>query len=368
MKLQKNTYNSFNINGLNLVLLFLLTCLSCSKDGDTVYVQDPDDAASTAPLVIVVYDPDALGDRSFNDLIYQGVEQAAKEHGLRTMQLSPASRQEGLAYIENLFTDLSLRQDTVRRLIIITTPAYDEFVRKNNRRLENTPNADLLCLETRTPLEGKGSTLYIPYYGAMYEAGVIAPHFSTEVLAVGANPLNESVKDALQGFCDGFATDIFPLSAGDKKVIDVEYLASSADEGFSIADTTALRFLIERKDKYHIPLLVPVCGGASMTFHHMNETLHKFLLMGIDVSTISSTCPFSAVKHMDRAVAHCIQQWLSAEGMPKHQSLGLAEGYTGVAITPVETLNSLGYHGELTDEILQTAHDEAVRKEAEYEK
>ena len=105
-----------------------------------------------------------------------------------------------------------------------------------------------------------------------------------------------------------------------------------------------------------------------MTFHHMNETLHKFLLMGIDVSTISSTCPFSAVKHMDRAVAHCIQQWLSAEGMPKHQSLGLAEGYPGVAITPVETLNSLGYHGELTDEILQTAHDEAVRKEAEYEK
>ena len=351
-----------------LVLFFLLTCLSCSKDGDIVYVQDPDDAASTAPLVIVVYDPDALGDRSFNDLIYQGVEEAAKEYGLRSMQLSPASRQEGLAYLENLFTDLSLRQDTVRRLIIITTPSYDEFVRKNNRRLENNPYADLLCLETRTPFEGKGSTLYIPYYGAMYEAGAIAPHFSTEVLVVGANPQNEPVKDALQGFRDGFATDIFPLSAGDEKVIDVEYLGSSADEGFSIADTTALRFLIERKEKYHVPLLVPVCGGASMTVHRMNETLRNFLLMGVDVSTVSSFCPFSAVKHIDRAVALCIQQWLSAEGMPKHQSLGLAEGYTGVTITHLKTMNSWGYHGELTDEILQTAHDEAVRKEAEHEK
>jgi basic membrane protein A len=351
-----------------LVLFFLLTCLSCSKDGDIVYVQDPDDAASTAPLVIVVYDPDALGDRSFNDLIYQGVEEAAKEYGLRSMQLSPASRQEGLAYLENLFTDLSLRQDTVRRLIIITTPSYDEFVRKNNRRLENNPYADLLCLETRTPFEGKGSTLYIPYYGAMYEAGAIAPHFSTEVLVVGANPQNESVKDALQGFCDGFATDIFPIVAGDKKVIDVEYLGSSADEGFSIADTTALKFLAEKKDNYFMPLLVPVCGGVGTTFHRMNEVLRAFVMMGVDVPTISTFCPFSAVKRMDRAVSLCIGQWLSADGMPKHQSLGLAENFTGVEIHTVESLNSMAFNGELTDDILKAAHDEAVRKEGEYEK
>ena len=349
------------------VAVVAVLCLSsCSKEGDTIYQSPPEDLPAQSPLVTVVYDPDALGDRSYNDLIYKGVEQAAKEHGLRTLQLSPSSRQEGLAYLENLFTDLSTRQDTIRRLVIVTSPLYDEFLRKNNRRLEKNPRADLLYLETRTPLEGKGSTLYVPYYGAMFEAGAIAVHFSSEVLLVGANPRNESVKDALQGFRDGFATDIFPYNR--EKTLNVEYLGSAADEGFSIEDTTAMKFLIDREDQYVLPLLVPVCGGAAGTFHRMNETLQFCFIMGVDVPMVSTSCPYSAVKRVDRAVAQCITQWLSSDGMPKHQSLGLADDFTGVEIHTVSSLMSIAFHGELTDDILKAAHDEAVRKEAEYER
>ena len=349
------------------MIVVAMLCLSgCTQEGDTIYQPPPEDLPAQSPLVTVVYDPDALGDRSYNDLIYKGVEQAAREHGLRTLQLSPSSRQEGLAYLENLFTDLSSRQDTVRRLVIVTSPAYDEFLRKNNHRLENNRRADLLYLETRTPLEGKGSTLYIPYYGAMFEAGAIAVHFSSEVLLVGANPQNESVKDALQGFRDGFATDIFPYDR--EKTLHVEYLGSAADEGFSIADTTAMKFLIEREDQYVLPLLVPVCGGAAGTFHRMNETLQFCFIMGVDVPVVSTSCPYSVVKRMDRAVAQCITQWLSADGMPKHQSLGLADDFTGVEIHTVNSLMSLAFHGKLTDDIRKAAHDEAVRKEAEYER
>ena len=348
------------------IIIMAAIFTACSKEGDTIYQSPPEDLPPQSPLVTVIYDPDALGDRSYNDLIYQGVEQAAKEHGLRTMQLSPVSRQEGLAYLENLFTDLSSRQDTVRRLVIVTSPTYDEFLRKNNRRLENNPHADLLYLETRTPLDGKGSTLYIPYYGAMFEAGAIAAHFSSEMLLIGANPLNESVKDALQGFRDGFATNIFPYDRA--KTLNVEYLGNAADEGFSIADTTAMKFLIEKEDQYVLPLLVPVCGGAAGTFHRMNETLQFCFIMGVDVPVVSTSCPFSAVKRIDRAVAQCIKQWLSADGMPKHQSLGLADDFTGVEIHTVNSLMSIAFHGELTDDILKAAHDEAVRKEEEYEK
>ena len=348
------------------IIIMAAIFTACSKEGDTIYQSPPEDLPPQSPLVTVIYDPDALGDRSYNDLIYQGVEQAAKEHGLRTMQLSPVSRQEGLAYLENLFTDLSSRQDTVRRLVIVTSPTYDEFLRKNNRRLENNPHADLLYLETRTPLDGKGSTLYIPYYGAMFEAGAIAAHFSSEMLLIGANPLNESVKDALQGFRDGFATNIFPYDRA--KTLNVEYLGNAADEGFSIADTTAMKFLIEKEDQYVLPLLVPVCGGAAGTFHRMNETLQFCFIMGVDVPVVSTSCPFSAVKRIDRAVAQCIKQWLSADGMPKHQSLGLADDFTGVEIHTVNSLMSIAFYGKLTDDILKAAHDEAVRKEEEYEK
>ena len=350
---------------LSTVVILALT--ACSKDGDTIYQTPPEEQPAQSPLVTVVYDPDALGDRSFNDLIYQGVEQAAKEYGLRTLQLSPSSLQEGLAYLETMFQNLSTMPDTIRRLVIITTPTYDEFVRKNNHRLENNPHVDLLYLEARTPLEGKGSTLYIPYYGAMFEGGAIAPHFTNEVLVVGANPENKSVHDAIQGFCDGFATNIFPVD-DEEKTCDVEYLGNHVDEGFSIADTTALKFLMERREKYSMPLLVPICGGAATTFHRMNEVVYHYMQVGVDVTTVSTFSPLSVVKHMDRAVNLCIQQWLSAEGMPKHQSLGLAEGYTGIYVNPVATLNSWGYYGELTGEILQAAHDEAIRKEAEYER
>ena len=207
MKLQKNTYNSFNINDLHLVLLFLLTCLSCSKDGDTVYVQDPDDAASTAPLVTVIYDPNAVGDGNYNDLIYQGVEQAAKEYGLRTMQLSPSSRQEGLAYLQTFFQQMSTAQDTVRRLFIVAAASYDDYLRQNNDRLAANPYADLLYLETPTPLTGKGSTLYLPYYGAMYEAGAIAQFMASDVLLVAANSKEETLARAVSGFTEGFNTD-----------------------------------------------------------------------------------------------------------------------------------------------------------------
>jgi len=72
-----------------------LVLTACTKDGDTIYVPDPADAASTTPLVTVIYDPDALGDHSYNDLIYLGVEKAASKFHLRTMQLSPTSREEG---------------------------------------------------------------------------------------------------------------------------------------------------------------------------------------------------------------------------------------------------------------------------------
>lgn len=51
----------------------LVFLTSCTKDGDTIYQTDPEDQASTAPLVTVIYDPNALGDRGYNDLIYKKV-------------------------------------------------------------------------------------------------------------------------------------------------------------------------------------------------------------------------------------------------------------------------------------------------------
>ena len=112
-------------------------------------------------------------------------------------------------------------------------------------------------------------------------------------------------------------------------------------------------------------LLVPVCGCSAATLRRMNDVLRGFQTMGIDAPAVSTRCPFSAVKHIERAVAQCVSQWLSPEGMPKHQTLGLADGYTGVEFHIVQGIESWLFTDELTDDILLNAHDAAVRKEKE---
>ena len=137
----------------------LVFLTSCTKDGDTIYQTDPEDQASTAPLVTVIYDPNALGDRGYNDLIYQGVENAAHKYGLRTMQLSPASVDEGLAYLQLLFEALNTMQDSTRRLVVVAAASYDDFLRKNNSLLESSPNTDLLYNVAAVPGEAKAQTV-----------------------------------------------------------------------------------------------------------------------------------------------------------------------------------------------------------------
>lgn len=362
------------LKGLLMSATLLLTLASCTKEGDVIYETDPNDVAPTTPLVTVIYDPNAVGDGNYNDLIYKGVEEAAREYGLRTMQLSPSTHDEGLAYLQTLFLQMSAAQDTVRRLFIVAAASYDDYLRQNNDRLAVNPYVDLLYLETAKPLDGKGSTLYLPYYGAMYEAGAIAQALAPDVLLVAANPKVESVAGAVSGFTDGFRADYihYPEQLNYTKTLVTEYISDEASGGFTIADTTAMRIMNEREWPGFIHMLVPVCGGAARTFQHLNDLMGGYDVVGIDAASNSTNSSLSVVKHIDRAVSLCIGQWLSSDGMPKHQSLGLAEGYTGVEVT---TDNSSFYDlldyfnaAPLTEELRAKIHEDAIRREAEYEK
>ena len=353
----------------------MLLLFSCTKEGDTIYLPDPnEEKASTAPLVTVIYDANALGDRSYNDLIYEGVERTALELGLRTMQHSPRSHDEGLQYLEMMFSQMESARDSVRRLFIIAGTSYDEFIRSNNKRLESNPYADLLYLETRVPLEDKGSTLFMPYYGAMYEAGRIeAMTEYPNMMLVGANRQTEAVVEALQGFQDGFEAGMRLLSEKQKKYtkLGITWLDETGQGGFSIADSTALRLMWQWKAE-HYDEIVPVCGGAFNTFARLNN-LVSFALVGIDYFYDSYRSIYSVVKHIRRTMDTCIRQWLSGKGIPKHQSLGLASGYTEVIINrPIIIWIPQGYQGTtvptLTEEMKQAIHEEAVRKEEEHEK
>ncbi len=362
-----------------LVIAAVVLAAGCTKEGDTIYLPDPnEEAASATPLVTVIYDVNALGDHSYNDLIYEGVERAAQEMGLRTMQLSPQTHEEGLQYLELMFRQMETAKDTVRRLFIVTSPSYDDFIRKNNKRLEANPYADLLYLETRTPLEGKGSTLFLTYYGAMYEGGRIEAALErVSVMLLGANRKTPSVTEALQGYSDGFEAGLKLLTEQQARQNHqaLSYLDERGESGFSVADSTALRLMWQWSND-DITSLVPVCGGASNTFARLNYFTRTALnIIGIDAYSDSYYSSYSIVKHIDRALARWIRQWLSDGAMPKHQTLGLKEGYTEVVLNPIYVFviwTPPGYEGTtvpcLTEEMKQEMHEEAVRNEEEHER
>ena len=351
----------------HLLLAAALALAGCAGQDEVVGVPDPAyEPVSTTPLVTVVFGQNGLGDRSYNDLINQGVERTALELGLRTMQVSPPTTAQGLASLEQLFAQIETVPDTVRRLIIVTSPIYDAYLRANSHRLESNPYAQLLYLETDRPLPHKGATLYMPYYGAMFEAGTLYRTLpGNSLMVVGANRHTPSVTDAIRGFADGFESQLLRPSASTYSVC---YLDSVGQGGFSLPDTTALR-LMSQWDAQGYNMLLPICGSGFNTFERLNAIQFWYwMLIGIDIPYQMQFSIFSVFKHTDRAVQHCIRQWLSAQGLPKHQVLGLAEGYTGV----YHNYRNYDYGSEepfasFTADTIARLHAEAIRKETEYE-
>ena len=361
MKEKQRSFFVTKIGSMILVVVMLL--VACSKDGDIIYQPDPDEPkGSTAPLVTVIYGKDALGDRSYNDLIYKGVEEAAAKYGLRTIQLSPTSYEEGKGYLENMFQTIQTLNDSVPRLFIVCAAGYDDYIRKNSHLFDSNPYADLLYLETPEPLESGGSTLYLPYYGAMYEGGAILPAIYFVATLIVSNPEDQTVAGAAKGFSDGFLTDYYSIKDSwmeYKKEFHTIYLAEKSGEGYNIADSTAIQILDEARGT-----IIPVCGGAGNTMTYLCDVTLGHSYVGIDVEKYSSWCYMSILKHIDRAVGLCIGQWVSPEGMPKHQVLGLKEGYTSVTL---HERSLSDYSKYITEELRQQIHEDAIRKEEEYE-
>ena len=89
--------------------------------------------------------------------------------------------------------------------------------------------------------------------------------------------------------------------------------------------------------------------------------------MGIDVQNMAANSMFSAVKHIDWAVGLDVLKWILGNDIPKHETLGLAFGYTELVVHAHDYASGLMgvdcYVTAPSDSLLQQIREEAIRKE-----
>jgi len=185
-----------------------------------------------------------------------------------------------------------------------------------------------------------------------------------------SNPEDATVNLAARGFADGFLADYYQVEYDwggvVEKSLETRYLGEKSGEGYNIPDSTAFRLLDEITEIFDYGYFIPLCGGSGSKLRYLcNLTYIVGGCIGID--GVAPTQWLSVLKHIDRAVMLCVGQWLSPEGMPRHQVLGLQEGYTEVAINDALADLSL-YNKFVPEELRRQIHEDAIRKEEEYEK
>lgn len=327
-----------------LCVLGAWALMACSDD-DT-QGNSPDDT----PMLVVVYPIDGLGDRSYVDHIYRGVEKAALEQGLKVQHLMPYTYEEGTTYIETMMKPGA--EETSRHLYIVTEPSYEELVTRLASQFGENDRRQLLFLETRKEIPHI-HTLYVPFYGVNFAAGRLARQMDdvNRVALFCANNQLAILTEAARGFTDGF-------EAGDGQSLDTYYM-DEGYQGFAMADKL---YQEAYRINEHFDMVVPLCGGSAQGLFRYNREYPStsFYTVGIDsdMSIYSDRVPFSCVKHMDEVIRHSVAQWLDGE-LPLHQSLGLKEGFTELVLAP-------GFEAQFGARLPQVV-EEAIGQETAFE-
>ena len=305
--------------------------------------------------ILVLFAPNALGDNGYNDQILRGVVQYAGSSVSSHVMVdyyNPTSLAEGERMIKAWRDTAS---DGKKRLLVLASEEYKEAVLSilENGSLDGTDREMLLFESNSLNLHGV-STFRLSMYGVAYMAGAIAGEMNCTPLAALANASDRVMREAYDGFCDGYAT-----YSHEAETVDAVYL-SSAGQGYAMADSV-YRLMYDWAKRYDY--IFPVMGGSNMgVFKYMREYPRGLFTVGTDVdqSHLCSQVIGSMVKHIDRVVKEYLEQWATGNALPRHRQYGMESGY-------VEWAASHNYEG-VFDELLEQAQTEAVEKERSYGK
>ena len=301
---------------LSIVLIGILS--SCSKEDNTPI----DNNSIPSPIVTVFFSPNGLGDRGYNDNIAHGVNRSQETHGYRLNRICPTSLQEAERYMDAW---LSALDNTTRRLLVLASEDYEAMVVRYADRIPDDDVNRVYLFESRST-DLPAYTFYLPFYGVCYQAGYLASLLpSMESAAVlCANNYARPIIDGRDAFAAGYNENCnYPL--------DYIYLSDS-DEGYALADSTyRLSYTLHQLYDFVFPL---AGGSVQGLLRYNREYPTSFYTAGVDVdiSDYSTLVPYSAVKHIDKAVEQTINLWIEEIETPRQQRLDMEAGFTELVI------------------------------------
>lgn len=321
---------------------------SCTKDGDTVWVDDSvvnDDRDA----VVFVYSSEQLGDLTYNDEIYRGVAAAARANDLwlQLELLSDTSHLSLRDQIEILLWTQNMDYDDSRTLIVWCNDNYEPIYKSLDNLLTENPRVTHLVVESNDTTLAV-NTMSFCLYGAAYQAGSSVAEAMTDVANVVL--VGDDSPDVVQGFRQG-------LSDASRKVIS-STIALSRNGGYNLADSTyRLAYTLDESCQMVVPLCAEVAQGLT---RYNREYAGSFYTVGInaDMRPYSARVPMSMTKNFASAIQDWIGRWARGEEQEPHQVYGLESGYCSLVI-------SADYQSLLFSVTEQTK-DLAIQKEKQY--
>lgn len=346
----------YRIAALLITVLILLNCSDNESENDIIKVGKAE--------VTLLVTPNGLGDNGYDDVAARGIFAFMEESGVPVRLLQPGN----MAEAETMYLQwLSHNASADSMVLVAGSSAYEELLKRIPPSLTGR-GSRVLLFESNERIEGV-STLMVSRYGAAYLAGAMSKEFDAFIFA--AAPGFSTLEDAIAGFRAGHSAN----SSGDRQ-LTLQYLADG-EEGFAMPDS-AYHTIYRRAEQYwdYDEMIFPLLGGSGMgiTKFLNGDDFTQALSIGMDVDQAgqSRRIPFSMVIRIGDMIKSYLEDWLTGKEWPSARRPGLAEGATGIVITPdfVDNVKIWDDRYEDNDAFLKlynTYYKEAERKEAEYE-
>lgn len=339
-----------NILNLLVTLISVHAFFACTENE-----VNKDQVITTNKEILVLFEPNALGDFGYNDLIYRGLVESMNSDSLAGVKVSyynPKSMVEAKKMIG------TWKDDTVRtknKLLVLANASYTKTMDSifSKSPLDTATRKILLFESKKVDMKGV-HTFYMSLYGTSYISGAVAGKLGFTPLVATANSTDTNTEQAVKGFSDGFA------DYGGKTADIAKVTLSNSNAGYNMSDSV---YILMHDWVKANNFIFPIIGGSAKgVYRFIRENPSGLYTVGVDVDQ-SGLCLHilgSMVKKMNTVFRTFLFDWVAGKPLPATVTYGLQSGYTDWVEGDV--------HLEEYDVNLKEIKAKAIQKESENEK